>query len=93
LNTLERVMRVMTHVNIGATLGTGVWILWSGLMIVGAPLQAMDAPPAAVHPNNVGTVPRSCGTCSPSEAHPGHHHEGHAPMSGRGPAVAPRSDT
>jgi hypothetical protein len=87
LNTLERVMRVMTHVNIGATLGTGVWILWSGLMIVGAPLQAMDAPPAAARPNGASAVPSSCATCRPSESHPGHHHEGH------GSTVTPRSDT
>jgi hypothetical protein len=93
LNTLERVMRVMTHLNIGATLGTGVWILWSGLMIVGAPLQAMDAPPAAARPNDASTVPRSCATCRPNESRPGHHHEGHAPMSGHGPAFTPRSDT
>lgn len=34
MKTLERVMRVMTHINIGATLGTAVWLLWSGLQVV-----------------------------------------------------------
>lgn len=30
MRTIERVMQVMTHVNIGATLGMLAWILWSG---------------------------------------------------------------
>ena len=30
MRTIERVMQVMTHVNIGATLGMVAWILWSG---------------------------------------------------------------
>lgn len=34
MKTLERVMRLMTHINIGATLGTAVWLLWSGLQVV-----------------------------------------------------------
>jgi hypothetical protein len=29
LNLIERVMRVMTHVNIGAALGLAAWVLWS----------------------------------------------------------------
>lgn len=33
LRTIERVMRVMTHVNIGATLGMAAWLLWSGHLV------------------------------------------------------------
>jgi hypothetical protein len=31
---LERVMRLMTHLNIAATLATAAWVLWSGSQIV-----------------------------------------------------------
>lgn len=34
LRTIEHVMRVMTHVNIGATLGMASWLLWSGHLVV-----------------------------------------------------------
>jgi hypothetical protein len=29
VNFIERVMRIMTHVNIGASLGLVAWVLWS----------------------------------------------------------------
>jgi hypothetical protein len=31
---IERVMRVMTHINIGAALGLVAWVLWSGWQVV-----------------------------------------------------------
>lgn len=34
MNFIERVMRVMTHVNIGAALGLAAWIMWSGWQVV-----------------------------------------------------------
>jgi hypothetical protein len=34
VNFIERVMRVMTHVNIGAALGLAAWVLWSGWQVV-----------------------------------------------------------
>ncbi len=34
MNFIERVMRVMTHINIGAALGLAVWVLWSGWHVV-----------------------------------------------------------
>jgi hypothetical protein len=34
VNFIERVMRVMTHINIGAALGLTAWVLWSGWHIV-----------------------------------------------------------
>ena len=62
MKIIERVMRVMTHVNIGATLGMAAWILWSGMEFVGMPSAALPAvrPPA----------PRSHGEHSPSSHSP-----------------------
>ncbi len=34
MNFIERVMRVMTHINIGAALGLAAWVLWSGWQVV-----------------------------------------------------------
>jgi hypothetical protein len=31
---IERVMRAMTHINIGAALGLAAWVLWSGWQVV-----------------------------------------------------------
>jgi hypothetical protein len=33
VNFIERVMRVMTHINIGAALGLPAWVLWSGWQV------------------------------------------------------------
>lgn len=34
MNFVERVMRVMTHINIGAALGLTAWVLWTGWQVV-----------------------------------------------------------
>jgi hypothetical protein len=34
VNFIERVMRVMTHINIGAAMGLAAWVLWSGWQVV-----------------------------------------------------------
>lgn len=34
MNFIERVMRVMTHINIGAALALAAWVLWSGWQVV-----------------------------------------------------------
>ena len=34
MNFIERVMRVMTHITIGAALGLAAWVLWSGWRVV-----------------------------------------------------------
>ncbi len=34
MDLIERVMRVMTHFNIGAALGLLAWVLWSGWTVV-----------------------------------------------------------
>lgn len=42
----ERVMRVMTHVNIGAALAVSAWVVWSGLQVG----LSRPAPPDAAPP-------------------------------------------
>lgn len=34
MNFVERVMRVMTHINIGSALGLAAWMPWSGWQVV-----------------------------------------------------------
>ncbi len=34
MNFIERVMRVMTHINIGVGLGLAAWVMWSGWQVV-----------------------------------------------------------
>ena len=34
MNFIDRVMRVMTHINIGAALGLAAWVMWSGWQVV-----------------------------------------------------------
>jgi hypothetical protein len=34
VNFIERVMRVMTHINIGVALGLAAWVVWSGWQLV-----------------------------------------------------------
>lgn len=34
MNFIERVMRIMTHVNIGIALGLAAWVMWSGWQVV-----------------------------------------------------------
>ncbi len=54
MDPLERVMRVMTHVNIGAAIGMVAWLAWSGVQVVSGqivpPRAAAPEPPAAVAP-------------------------------------------
>ncbi|RVT51426.1 hypothetical protein [Rubrivivax albus] len=57
MDPLERVMRVMTHVNIGAALGLVVWLAWSGAQVVtGQIAPARLAPPASVSPVDMAPV-------------------------------------
>jgi hypothetical protein len=34
VNFIDRVMRVVTHINVGAALGLAAWVLWSGWQVV-----------------------------------------------------------
>lgn len=64
MDPLERVMRVMTHVNIGAALGMVAWLAWSGAQVVSGqivpPRATAPEAPAAVAP---GTKPASALDC------------------------------
>jgi len=39
MNFVERIMRVMTHVNIGAALGMLAWVLWSGWLVTSGQVE------------------------------------------------------
>lgn len=67
MKTIERVLRVMTHVNIGATLGMAAWILWSGLQIVGLPSAT---PPPSHRPAAHAPADHSPATQAPSSHAP-----------------------
>ena len=60
MKTLERVMRVMTHINVGATLGTAAWLLWSGSQVVSGPWTRAPRGPAPTAPGLHRTVAPSC---------------------------------
>lgn len=66
MNFIERVMRVMTHLNIGAALGLAAWTLWSGWQVVTgqiapahsvAEIRASLAPAHAAGPVAMHLVP------------------------------------
>lgn len=81
MNFIERVMRVMTHINIGAALGLAAWVLWSGLQVVTGQISpgyraaevralmqtAHALQPAQLHPMQVGAAaPSPCHQAPPS---------------------------
>jgi len=62
MDPLERVMRVMTHVNVGAALGMLAWLAWSGTQLVTGQIKPERwTPPASVAP--VDTAPVAAPTC------------------------------
>jgi hypothetical protein len=80
MHPIERVMRVMTHLNIGLALGMVGWIAWSGVLVVSgelpvrlsvptAPTTAAPAP--AAYPQVRGADP-SWPPCCLVPAEPGH---------------------
>lgn len=50
MKPIERVMRIMTQVNIGAALGMVAWILWSGHQVATGAWQVPHAQPPAHTP-------------------------------------------
>lgn len=44
VNFIERVMRAMTHINIGAALGLAAWVLWSGWQVVAGHVRPAHTP-------------------------------------------------
>jgi len=73
VNTIERLMRVMTHVNIGASLGLVAWLVWSGHQIVGSDWKIpREEPPGAHAPGSSNAVPAHSTRClvpeSPSDS-------------------------
>lgn len=64
MNPIERVMRVMTHVNIGTALGMVAWILWSGYQVASGAWQVPQVRPAPpTSPTAAGTPTASLGCC------------------------------
>lgn len=66
MNFIERVMRVMTHINIGAAMGLATWVLWSGWQVVTgqispgyrmAEVKAVMSPAHAGEPARLRLVP------------------------------------
>lgn len=82
MKTIERVMRVMTHVNIGCAIGMVAWTAWSGVQVVQgrypkpAPLATGAASPAAEQ--HLTHAPACCAErATRPAAEAGHHRRGH----------------
>lgn len=78
MNFIERVMRVMTHINIGAALGMAAWVLWSGWQVVTgqvtpayrvAEVQALMRLLHAGEPARMHLVPMRAGTAALPPCH------------------------
>ena len=46
MSFIERILRAMTQLNIGATIATAIWTLWSGFAVVAAPVKPTSEPPS-----------------------------------------------
>lgn len=64
MKTLERVMRVMTHVNIGCALGMVAWTAWSGVQVVNGhypkPVPARAGATTAASEHRLTAAPPCC---------------------------------
>ncbi|MFN3734345.1 hypothetical protein [Comamonas testosteroni] len=65
---LEKAMRAMTHLNIGAAIAMFAWILWSGQQMVhgDVPVVFRSTSAASAPPKAVGDLPLR----APAEAKP-----------------------
>jgi hypothetical protein len=78
LNFIECVMRVMTHINIGAALGLAAWVLWSGWQVItgqiapgyrAAEVRALMHTAHAGQPAPLHLVPVQAGTAALPPCH------------------------
>lgn len=79
MNFIERVMRVMTHINIGAALGLVAWVLWSGWQLVSGQItpayrvsevKALMSLAHAAEPAPLRLVPLQAGAGAQPVCHP-----------------------
>lgn len=61
MSLIQRVMRVMTHVNIGATLGLVAWLAWASLEVASGARPIPRHPPVDHSP--AGSRPVSLPCC------------------------------
>jgi hypothetical protein len=75
---IERVMRVMTHFNIGVAIGLVAWVLWSGWQVVTgqiaasyrvAEVETMMSVAHAGQPVRLHLMPMQAGTVGPPPCH------------------------
>jgi hypothetical protein len=82
MKTIERVMRVMTHVNIGCALGMVAWVAWSGIQVVAGHSAQPQFRPSSIaapaHQHRLTTLPPCCIAADPHETH--HHAHDGAPV-------------
>lgn len=84
MKTIERVMQVITHVNIGATLGMAAWLVASGRRVVSGEWKVPLVEPRTHAPGSRGTPPASPACCLAPRAP-----EGRAPRRSDREADAP----
>lgn len=69
MNFMERTMRVMTHLNIGATLATAAWVIGSGTQVVSGQWQIPRSAGPLALPVAATTATTAAATASPPHRH------------------------
>ena len=74
MNPIERIVRLMTHFNIAATIATAAWVLWTGMQIVAGTspwpgASATHRSPATMALNRARTVAGSNTLADPAACH------------------------
>jgi len=65
MDPIQRVMRIMTHVNIGAALGMVAWIAWSGAQLVTGHWEAPERAEPAPHASSTQPTAATRCACAP----------------------------
>lgn len=65
---IDRVLRAMTHLNVGATIAMKIWICWSGLAVIAPSFLAARPPHAAPAPEAPRAPARPCPCMKPTHA-------------------------